>query len=383
MRKVDYFKLGLFMVIGTILLFTVVVVLGAGRIFEHTVTMETYIQESVNGLEVGSPIKFQGVKIGRVTDIGFVANTYVDSDKSELRYVLIRFAVDPEQVGLETDKELRQYMEREAERGLRVRPTTLGLTGQLFLNIDYVSPGANPPLPINWKPEHAYLPSVASTMSRIEQAITTISDSLSGLNKADLQAIVRDAKDIVAAASQFMKTEGAKEAGGQLLAIMDQTKKLLLRTNHLLADPAMEQLIPELAGAVGGAHKIVIEAGDDIISAAREANLAMTSLQTTASALETALGGPQTKEALNNLAPALENMSKASGDLAAAVTKIHMLTNRLNSMVAAEESNIHGILDDARSTMSNLKELSGEIKRHPSGAIFGAPPKPVAPDQEQ
>lgn len=383
MRKTDYFKLGLYIIIGTVLLLTVVVVLGAGRIFEHTVTMETYLQESINGLEVGSSVKFQGVKIGRVSDVGFVASTYVDAAKSDIRYVLVRFDVDPTLIGLKTEAELRTHIEREIERGLRVRPTTLGLTGQLFLNLDYVDPAAYPPLPVKWKPRYIVLPSMPSTMSRIEQAITTISDSLSGLNKADLQAIVADAKSIVAAASEFMKTEGAKEAGVKLLGLMDQSKQLLTRTNQLLADPATERLIPELTGAVKGVREVVADAGDDIVAAAKGANQAMASLRTTALALEEVLGGPRTREALTALPPALENLSKASGDLAAAVSKIHLLTNRLNSMVAAEETNIHGILEDARSTMGNLKELSGEIKRHPSGALFGQPPKPVNPGQDQ
>ncbi|WP_319780429.1 MlaD family protein [Maridesulfovibrio sp.] len=68
-RKSNPFRLGLFIIIGMLLFVSVLAILGAGKIFERSVKMETYLNESVNGLEVGSPIKFRGVKIGTVSHI--------------------------------------------------------------------------------------------------------------------------------------------------------------------------------------------------------------------------------------------------------------------------------------------------------------------------
>ena len=74
--KANYFKLGLF-VIGAIVAGAVVlVVIGSGRWFQPKLTIETYFNESVQGLDRGSKLKYRGVSIGEVTRIGFTYNKY-------------------------------------------------------------------------------------------------------------------------------------------------------------------------------------------------------------------------------------------------------------------------------------------------------------------
>ena len=60
--KANYFKIGVFTLSSAALALVGIVVLGAGTLFERSIMMETYIDESVQGLDVGAPIKFRGVK---------------------------------------------------------------------------------------------------------------------------------------------------------------------------------------------------------------------------------------------------------------------------------------------------------------------------------
>ncbi len=375
-RKHDYFKLGSFIILGTSMLIAVIIILGAGKYFETTYKMETYFDESINGLAVGSPVKLRGVDIGRVAAINFVLNEYDTAGNDENRYVYVECSITPDMFTGISEESFISKMNSEMKRGLRVRPTSLGLTGQLFLNIVYVDPETNPPLKINWKPANAYIPSVPSTLSRVEGAITTISKTLSSLKQEDLQSIIQDVKSIVGAIDSFMKTEGGKEAGKRLLGILEETRLVLHRTNQILADPATERLIPETVGAIAGVNN----SADDIIAAAQEAKLAMTSFKQASDVLAKHLGDPRMDKAMAKIAPALDNISKASADMNAAVSKVHTLVNRLNSVVASEEANIHTILVDTREVMQNIKELSDDAKRYPSGVFFGNPPGKVAPE---
>jgi len=71
-EKANYFKIGLFFLSGTILAVIALIILGEGTFFQKKVLLETYFKESVQGLDIGSPVKFRGVLIGNVEKITFV-----------------------------------------------------------------------------------------------------------------------------------------------------------------------------------------------------------------------------------------------------------------------------------------------------------------------
>ncbi|WP_338670051.1 MlaD family protein [Pseudodesulfovibrio methanolicus] len=379
-RKKDYFKLGLYIILGTGMLLAVVIILGAGRFFQTTYPLETYFDESVNGLSVGSPVKLRGVQVGRVAEINFVSNIYPQANADEARYVYVRCEINPDLFENLTAKDFVTYVARDAERGMRIRPTSLGLTGQLFLNTVYQDPKSNPPLPIDWTPENAYIPSVPSTLSRVEEAVTTISKTLSSLKQEDLESIIKDVKSIVGTIDHFMKTEGGKEAGNRVLDILQSTKGILARTDKLLADPAAETIIPQTASILANVDRITAKSADNIIAAAAETRAAIASFKQASQVLSKTLTDPRMDKAMAEIAPTLENISKASADLANAVTKVHTLVNRLNGVAASQEANVRSIIEDTRQVMQNVKELTDEAKRYPSGVIFGTPPNKPNPN---
>ncbi len=181
-ENVSYFKVGLFVAFGLALLVGAVIILGAGLFSGKGVMMETYLDESVQGLDLGAPIKYRGVQLGTVSQLGFVNNFYdipIDDPRfAELgRYVVVRGKLDfkaaptPESV------------DRLVAQGLRVRLATQGLTGTAYLELDYVNPAKNPPLAITmWTPWYPYLPSAPSTISKLGTAAERVFDRLDQLN---------------------------------------------------------------------------------------------------------------------------------------------------------------------------------------------------------
>ena len=379
-RKSDYFKLGAFIILGTSMLVAVIIILGASRYFETSFKVETYFDESVNGLEVGSPVKLRGVRVGRVASIDFVANIYDKAQEQERRYVYVLCEINPDMFGNVDEDEFRALVGRDVDHGLRVRPTSLGLTGQLFLNLVYDKTDSSKALALDWAPQDIYIPSEPSTLSRIEEAITTISQTLSSLNKEDITAIIKDVKSIVGALDDFMHTEGGKEAGKRMISLMTEASNLLARANQLLADPSAERIVPETARAITAVADIADRSTEDVVASAAEARQALTSFKVASDAMAKLLGDPRMQEAMNQIAPTLQNVVQASNDLTASVRKVHSLVNRLNAVVASEEANIHAILEDTREVMENLKELSGDAKRYPSGVLFGRPPSKADPE---
>ena len=67
--RTNYFKIGLFIISATVLATLTITILGGGTVFQKTMTVETYFEESVQGLDAGSPVNFRGVKIGKIAEI--------------------------------------------------------------------------------------------------------------------------------------------------------------------------------------------------------------------------------------------------------------------------------------------------------------------------
>jgi len=68
----NYFRLGLFVLAAIGVLVAVVLIFGSGQLFKKSFVIETYIKQSVTGLDTGASVRFRGVKIGQVTLNWFV-----------------------------------------------------------------------------------------------------------------------------------------------------------------------------------------------------------------------------------------------------------------------------------------------------------------------
>ena len=184
--KANYFKLGLFVLGALVSGVVLLIVIGSGRWFQPKLTIESYFNESVQGLDIGSKLKYRGVAIGEVTRIGFTYNKYqqeIPSNK-RYRYVLVEAQIEPKLLGGRVaagDLTKPESAALEVEKGLRMRLAPQGITGTSYLEIDYVEP---PPaiIPIDWKPDNTYIPSTQSTVTALLTAATDIMDHLRKLD---------------------------------------------------------------------------------------------------------------------------------------------------------------------------------------------------------
>lgn len=181
----NYFKIGIFILSGLSLLVIGVIVFGAGRFFQKEIIVETYFADSVQGLDVGSPVKYRGVKIGEVKDIGIVYYHYdLDSLSQDEIYtyglyvrVTLRLPVDILHIlgGRDTQAELTTLIE---EKGLRLKLDYIGVTGLAYLDLDFLEVDKNSSLDILWEPKHYYIPSVRNTIQVITESLNDIAQSM-------------------------------------------------------------------------------------------------------------------------------------------------------------------------------------------------------------
>src|SRR6266508_1757256 len=136
MGKLSDFKHGIVVISAIVIGVVGVVGLGACAIFQKRSLIETYIDESVQGLDVGSPVKFRGVPVGRVEQISLTSAEY----STRRQYVLVRVAISSNIFQFPVNDPNSPALKNELDRGFRIRMAAQGLTGVAYVETDYLDP---------------------------------------------------------------------------------------------------------------------------------------------------------------------------------------------------------------------------------------------------
>jgi ABC-type transporter Mla subunit MlaD len=159
--KSTHFKLGLF-ALGA-LAGLVIAGFGLGlRVGKNPIVdYHTYFDESVQGLEVGSPVKYRGVRIGSVSHIA------IGPDR---KHIDVELALDL--------RSTRRLDLATSSPALRAQLATQGITGVKFIDLDFFT-GALPPLP--FVPAPNYLPTRSSLFKGLEDNLESVTQRLPAL----------------------------------------------------------------------------------------------------------------------------------------------------------------------------------------------------------
>ncbi len=335
-RNMPYFRLGVFILLALAAIIALVVVLGSGSLFRKLITLETYFNESVQGLEVGSKVMFRGVKIGNVTRVTFTYVKYeLDRPPGQRKpYVLIQFQIQPELIGGGSDsEEVEHIITGEVQKGLRVRQAPLGITGLAYLEIDYVNPKTNPPLAINWKPDHLYIPSTFSTFGRIFSNAEELVQQLANL---DLEGLVTNISALAVTLTRKADELDLAGASREATALLVDARQTVQRLHKILANPAWDAVPGNIASA---SRDAAVVGHDAAAAAARIRKIA------------------------------------ESDEFQKILVQLDRTLSRVDRLVAGRENDVAVTLSNLRQITDNLRELSENAKRYPSGVIFGEPPK--------
>jgi ABC-type transporter Mla subunit MlaD len=309
-----FLRVGLLIVAGAGILVGLLWFLGGTRIRNGTL-YESYFGESVQGLEVGVAVRYRGVAVGRVTDIGLVTAEYAAGDDTKVdqttyRLVFVRYLVDPKRVGRLPDTATAVKL------GLRSRLASTGLTGITYIELDFQDPGKNPMATVPWTPMGEYIPSVPTTLSRVEDATKMLIEKL---NQID---IVRFA---------------------------DTATRLLDNTNLLVASVGDQLLATDLP--------------------ALTANMRQTS-----DSLRHLAENPDFGRILAGSAAATEKLTQAIAKIPPLIASVQAVAKRADGGVADTQQALVPLLRDLTAATANLRDLTASLRRDPAQVLTGAPP---------
>lgn len=201
-----YVKLGAFVAAGIALAAAGAALLGGGSFFGDGLPFETTLDESVQGLNVGTQVKLLGVTVGRVLEVGFAPPGSPGGHR-----VRIRGRLDLDDLPPEWRARPAESLRREVRDGLRARLTSVGLSGQLYLELDDF-----PDAPLAEDEGDGATVRIPSVPSLQAELFGSAEDVLSGLAKADLAGLAertaRLLEELAGAAAELRRLSAGQGA---------------------------------------------------------------------------------------------------------------------------------------------------------------------------
>ncbi len=373
MSAIREFKVGAFVLTSVSLILGGVVILGSGAIFKETETIETSTMESINGLQIGSPVKFRGVPVGEVTTISFADRFYPDNPVGETQFdygspVVIRMKVRIDVFGPEQSELFTKDLERGVTQGLRARLTSAGLTGGLFVELSVLDAETFPIAKLPFTPAFPYVPSAPNKLDQLLTSIETITTSLSQVDfsslGSSLQSTIGSVDDTVKRRVDPMMVSADK--------FVEELRESNRKLQTILSNPAISSFIDNANSISADLNEALHPNTEGLRAALADIPLMMKSARDAAERLDKLV-------ASDEVARILANVDNAADDLTPTLDQYRLLGAEVTSFLESESYELRQLITALRQTSQNLEQLTERAKQDPSQLLFGQPPPKLAP----
>jgi phospholipid/cholesterol/gamma-HCH transport system substrate-binding protein len=200
--------------------------LGMSRYFEKGRFYVTYFNESVQGLDKDSPVKYRGVSVGRVHSI-------VVAPDSKLVKVVLKI-----ETGMTLDTNMVAQLK------------SVGITGSVFIELDQKKPGEpdrSPPL--SFPSEY---PIVASKPSELGEILRGIDDILNKIKAVDLDGISAKVKSNLDAIETAVQDANVK-------TLSRKAERSLDLLNQILDGPQWDKILASTQDTIRAANEFFVK----------------------------------------------------------------------------------------------------------------------------
>lgn len=335
-RKANPTLIGAFVLGAIALLVIATLLLAGGNWFGEKRQHVLYFEGASQGLQVGAPVMFLGVKVGTVKQIQLGLDNLGGRERHFIVPVTIEVlphvvrARDGEQVDLRDSTTVRELVARGLRGRLRMQSL---LTGQLYVDLDF-----HPDKPARFV---ALDPGI-SEIPTIRTAAQELSAKLEGF---PMEKFLTDVAAISGAISTLMTAEGTQELPRRLQATLRHLESLTQRLDAQ-SGPILKDVRHDLA----------------------EIRKTLEAAQTALARLETAADRVATLA--DNGAEMARNMTQASDELAKAALAVRNLAEQDSPTV----SNVNAALKEIARAAAALRLLAEMLERQPDAIYRGKRP---------
>lgn len=316
---------GLFVIVGMLIGMVAIVWLGASKYFEKGAIYATYFDESVQGLQLDSAVKYRGVEVGRVEKI--------------------RVAPDNTLIEVIMKIDLKGEIAREDVAQLKAA----GITGIVFVELsrkDPKEPDLSPK--ITFASRH---PVISSKPSDIKQLLTGIDNVIQGFKKVDTQGISDQVK------STLKVLESTVAGLNSVVASVERT----------LGEGKLEETVAEVRNTLLKLQSFISNVEKEL----QALNLGKTgtNIESTTARLDKIMNSGEVETIL----------SEAKG----AAKKVNQLAEGLDKRSLEITNNIKATSENLKRASESLEMLIERVYANPSDLLYGQPPLPRRGSQKR
>lgn len=237
-NKSSKFLIGLFVIAGSLICAVIIIWAGASKIFMKGSLYAVYFDESVQGLQVDSAIKYRGVEIGKVQSID------VAPDNRLIEVVM--------KINLESD------LQKQTIATLK----TAGITGIVFIELDQLREDdlSNSPK-ITFKSKYPVIPSRRSEISRFVADTGVIMQNIKDI---DLKGISDQLKNTTQAIENFVEGKRLNNIMTNLESTSTNLNQAISRINKTIAEGKVDRVANETLEVLTDARQLIGQAKNEI-----------------------------------------------------------------------------------------------------------------------
>lgn len=343
-KPINAMAIGGFLIGGIALLVIALLVFGGGQFFKPKMHWVVYFETSLNGLNIGAPVKVQGVQVGIVKEIELQLDR---STQRLMKPVVLEIEPDrlaspdgsPLDLSLIPGHERMEELHKLIAAGLRARLEVQSiLTGLLYVDLDF-----HPQQPIRLTGlKYKGMPEVPSITPTVDEVRATLEDVVRKIRSMPLDQMVDDISATLADIRKLVGSEETRKSQESLTKALQNAENLLSRLDKQL--PGFMDRMDKTMGSIG-------QSSTDISMTARTTTAAVRDLQSGT--------GPMMKaaeQALLQASEALESTRMAADNIAD---------------TTADDSNLQGTVIELNKTAKSLRALTDFLERHPESLLFG------------
>ena len=306
-------RAGIFVALTLLLFLLMLFYFGLSQVFVRKTIVSSRFAESVQGLSIGSDVKYQGVKVGSVRKITILAKEKMIQVDMAIELDHFRGIGDLDDFA-ESENSFREFIEDDINHGLRCRLEFAGITGMKYVSFDYyVKPG----LPVAIAPVEIretgaiYIPSTTSPIKDIMVAMTR---SLDRLSKVNFEGIFDEVEEVLKELNSTLSAPEIQSTMQNVAKISSHLETTVSSLNRVLNEKRMDEMVNKVDKNLDGVGNLVQQL----------------------SAISGEMKLPETSADIRNVA---NNIIETRQELAATIIKLNDMLEAIRKMCEIISSN--------------------------------------------